>query len=69
MLGMACIFIFSCEMVNIYHLYRKVGLPFSATIEEFISRAGIEDILRLRFHSNNAWLSMTLGTILSTRNI
>lgn len=63
MLGIGCIFIFVCEMMQINLLYRKVGLPFNAQLEEFIQRATIEDIVRYQYHSIFAWLSLTLGTI------
>lgn len=53
-----------CEMVSIHFLYKKYfGQSANITIEEFLSRASLEDIIKMRHHSINGFLAMCVMTI------
>ena len=62
-------FIFLFEAYAVVKLdlkYRKEGEGF-LSVEEFLARASLEDIIRLRYHSIASWLAlgfMTIGSLL-----
>ena len=57
-----------CEMISIHFLYKKYfgnsGRSLSEiTPEEFMSRASLQDIIKMRHHSVNGFLALCIMTM------
>jgi hypothetical protein len=53
-----------CEWMSIHYLFVKYfGESVGISMEEFLSRASLEDIIRLRHHTINAWLALCVLTM------
>lgn len=61
-------FIFAMSLTSIHYLEKKYWRPGEdrITVEEFIYRASLDDILRHRYHAITGWIAMGIMTIAST---
>lgn len=56
--------IFICEFVSIHYLYVKYfGRSVGIEVEEFLMRASLDDVLRMRSHSISAFLALCIMTM------
>lgn len=60
----AALAIFICECVSIHFLYEKYfGKSYGVEVVEFLFRASLEDIIKMRHHTVTGFLALCLMTM------